>query len=96
MSVQLLAVLREALSNVVRHAGASHVTVAVEVTDHELAALVIDDGVGPGPGDRPGGRGVASLHHRAENLGGTLDLKAGADGTGTIMRWQVPLRPHNS
>jgi signal transduction histidine kinase len=91
IGVQLLAVLREALSNVVRHAGASRVTVALEVTGIDLVATVTDNGVGAGPGERPGGKGLASLHHRAEALGGTLGLETGADGTGTTVRWQVPL-----
>ena len=91
VGVQLRAVLREALSNVVRHAGASRVTVAVEATDIDLVATVIDDGVGAGPGERPGGKGLASLHHRAEALGGTFELGAGPEGTGTTVRWQVPL-----
>jgi len=88
---QLLAVLREALSNVVRHAGASRTSVAVEVTDTDLVVTVIDDGVGAGSGGRIGGQGLASLHHRAEALGGGFDVGAGADGTGTTVRWQVPL-----
>ncbi|MGI8776730.1 MAG: GAF domain-containing protein [Acidimicrobiales bacterium] len=88
---QLLAVLREALSNVVRHAGASTTSVAVEVTDTDLVVTVIDDGVGAGAGERLGGQGLASLHHRAEALGGTLEVGAGTDGTGTTVRWQVPL-----
>jgi len=87
---QLLAVLREALSNVVRHAGASSAAVTVEVTDTDLVATVIDDGVGAGAGERPGGKGLASLHHRAEALGGTLEVETGADGTGTTVRWRVP------
>jgi signal transduction histidine kinase len=88
---QLLAVLREALSNVVRHAGASRVTVSVIVDGGDLIASVIDDGVGAGPGERPGGKGLASLRHRAEGLGGTLELRSGDDGQGTTIRWQVPL-----
>jgi signal transduction histidine kinase len=90
VGIQLLAVLREALSNVVHHAGASRVTVAVAVTSTELVLTVTDDGVGAGPAQRPGGKGVANLRHRAETLGGTLELRAGADGTGTTVCWQVP------
>ncbi len=89
--VQMLAVLREALSNVVRHAGASRASVAVKMTDTDLVVTVIDDGVGAGAGERLGGQGLASLHHRAEALGGILEVGAGADGTGTTVRWQVPL-----
>jgi signal transduction histidine kinase len=92
VGVQLLAVLREALSNVVRHAGASQVTVAVEVTATDLVASVIDNGVGAGDGERPGGRGLASLKHRAEALGGTLEIRASAGAAlGTTLRWHVPL-----
>jgi signal transduction histidine kinase len=62
----------------------------VEVTATDLVASVIDDGVGAGEGERPGGRGLASLKHRAEVLGGTLEIQAGA-GLGTTVRWHVPL-----
>jgi len=91
--IQLLAVLREALSNVVRHAGAAAVAVSVNVTGTDLVATVVDDGVGTGSGERPGGQGLASLHHRAKALGGTFEVGAGAHGTGTFVRWQVPLGP---
>jgi signal transduction histidine kinase len=91
IGVQVMAVLREALSNIVRHAGASAVTVALEVTETNLVATVLDDGKGLGDGQRPGGRGLASLRHRAEVLGGTLELRPGASGGGTLVRWQVPL-----
>jgi signal transduction histidine kinase len=39
---------------------------------------------------RPGGTGIASLRHRAEALGGTLELREAAGG-GTTLRWRVPL-----
>jgi len=91
IAVQLLAVLREALSNVVRHAGASNVLVSIVATETDLVATINDDGVGAGAGERPGGKGLASLHHRADALGGTLELAPGDDGTGTSVRWQVPL-----
>jgi len=92
IGIQLLVVLREALSNVVRHAAASRVTVRISVTGTELVAQIIDDGVGVGLGQRPGGKGLASLLHRAVALGGTFDVRAGADGKGTAVCWQVPLR----
>ncbi len=63
-SVQLLAVLREALSNVVRHAGASRTSVAVEVTDTDVLVTVVDDGVGAGAGELLGGQGLARAQRR--------------------------------
>ena len=92
LGVQVLAVLREALSNVVRHAGASSVEVGVEVIGDDLVVDVTDNGVGAKSGERPGGRGIASLRHRADVLGGTLEL-SGEHGGGTTVRWKVPLIP---
>lgn len=93
VGVHLVAVLREALSNVVRHARATRVGLEVEVEGDRLRATVTDNGIGAGPGERPGGKGLASLRHRAAALEGTLDVRAGPDGTGTVVCWEVPLQP---
>lgn len=87
----LLAVLREALSNVVRHASATRVDIAVAVTDADVIAEVRDNGVGLGTRGRPDSRGLANMTSRAESLGGSLTLGAGPEGTGTVLTWQVPL-----
>ena len=60
---QLLAVLRESLSNVIRHAGASSVDVAL-AAGAELVLVVSDDGVGPGPGGHTG-FGLHNMETRA-------------------------------
>jgi signal transduction histidine kinase len=86
-SEQLLAALREALSNVARHAGAGKVEVSVAVNG-DVVLLVIDDGVGL-PAERVES-GLRNLADRAADLGGSLRLEAGADG-GTRVRWCVPL-----
>ena len=73
LAEQVLAALREALSNAARHAGASRVDVTVDVDpDGMLAVQVTDDGTGiPAEGHRSGLRNLAS---RAEELGGELRL----------------------
>ncbi|MCU4182864.1 GAF domain-containing protein [Acidiferrimicrobium sp. IK] len=87
----LLGTLREALTNVVRHAEASRVDVYVAVADDHLRARVVDDGVGAA-GARPGpGRGLAIMAERAEELGGRLELEPGPRGVGTSLLWEVPL-----
>src|SRR5207244_2813986 len=88
---QLLATLREALSNVVRHSGATRVDVTAGVQDSELVAKVVDNGVGVGEGERPGGRGLANMEQRAEAIGGTVSVDAGPDGKGTSVTWRVPI-----
>ncbi len=84
----LLAVLREALSNTVRHARASHVEVTVEVADGRLRLVVTDDGIGPV--DRFDERsGLVNMRTRAESHGGTLSLSP-APVRGTRVDWSVP------
>ncbi|MFI5429674.1 sensor histidine kinase [Aeromicrobium sp. UC242_57] len=84
----LLAVLAEALSNIVRHAGASHVAVAVDVSD-DIALTVRDDGRGIAAG-RPG-NGLRNIRERAVLMGGTSEVVSEAPG-GTLIRWRVPRR----
>jgi signal transduction histidine kinase len=91
IGTQLLSVLREGLSNVVRHAHANRVEIIVAVDGSHVQARIYDDGVGPGTGSRAGGRGLENLSHRAESLGGHMHLSAGPDGRGTELTWQVPL-----
>jgi signal transduction histidine kinase len=87
ISEQLLAVLREALSNVARHAGASRVSVAV-TAGSDLTLVVRDDGSGMKGSTRRSGLG--NLADRAGELGGTLRVEP-ADGGGTELEWRVPL-----
>ncbi len=90
LAEQLLATASEALSNVVRHAGASAVLVDVRASDPVLSLEVHDDGVGL-PRRPATGRGLANMSGRAADLGGRCTLEP-ADGGGTVLRWQVPLR----
>ncbi|XVQ82491.1 sensor histidine kinase [Microbispora siamensis] len=84
----LLAVLREALSNLVRHAKATRADVAVHAGDGRLALVVEDNGVGiPAEGRRSGLRNLAD---RAERLGGALTLTSPESG-GARLEWSVPL-----
>ncbi len=87
-SEHLLAVLRETLSNVGRHAQASRVEVTVDVDDR-LTLTVTDDGIGVPP-DAVAGGGTGNLRERAEGLGGTVDVLP-AEPTGTQVRWSVPV-----
>lgn len=91
MAKAALATVREALSNVARHAQANQVEVTVVVAAQGLTIRVVDDGMGI-PADRdPGGRGLRNMRTRAEQMGGHLQLGAGADGSGTVVEWIVPL-----
>jgi signal transduction histidine kinase len=85
---QVLAALREALSNAARHAAAQSVEVLVLVRDDRLTLGVSDDGKGLGATTRRSG--LANLEARATALGGELVVES-EPGKGTSLRWSVPL-----
>lgn len=93
-ATQLLATLREALSNVVRHARATGAEVEVRLLGDHLLASVTDNGVGIGIGigEGPtGGRGLGNMKRRAEGLGGTVEIGPGPEDRGTKVTWRVPV-----
>ncbi|MEY2476865.1 MAG: hypothetical protein QOG87_2180 [Actinomycetota bacterium] len=87
---QMLTVLREALSNVIRHARARRVEVEVSVHHGELVMRVSDDGVGLGDPVTGTGRGLPNMTKRAEALGGTCAVGTPPVGAGTRVEWRVP------
>lgn len=86
----LLATLREALSNAARHAKAGRVEVELRVQDDEVSLTVSDDGVGPPTQADSGGKGLGNLTQRAAAQGGTFYLQARSGG-GTVLNWAAPL-----
>ncbi len=88
VAVEVLAVLREALSNVARHAQATRVDVAV-MADGALTLRVIDDGRGLPVERRAAGRGMLNMQTRASALGGTMFTRSGSP-SGTFLEWRVP------
>jgi signal transduction histidine kinase len=88
---QLLAVVREALTNIGRHAHASHASLSLSVVDGTCCLRITDDGDGIEPtvaGE--GGFGLVNLRRRAEKLQGSFVTESPADG-GTSLIWRVPL-----
>jgi len=92
VAVDLLATLREALSNVARHAGATGVDVRVAVEGDDVVLCVRDDGIGPPSADAPRGHGLDNMAARASDRGGSFAIRGGDSG-GTLVEWRVPSRP---
>ncbi|MBM9510179.1 GAF domain-containing sensor histidine kinase [Actinacidiphila acididurans] len=86
----VLAVLREALSNAARHARATTVEVAVDVSDGWVRLRVADNGRGVDPAVTRRS-GLANARTRAEELGGTFTMAPGRSGGGTALEWAAPL-----
>jgi signal transduction histidine kinase len=79
-------VVAEAITNTVRHAGATCAEVSIVRRDAALAVEVADDGRG---GATAGGAGLAGLADRVAALGGTFAV-ASPEGEGTIVRAELP------
>jgi signal transduction histidine kinase/ligand-binding sensor domain-containing protein len=94
-------IIKEALTNVLRHAQATNVVVLVTASQGRLRIEVTDDGVGldgkpgnnsPGPG---GGHGLENIQRRASALGGTVRIVSRPQGHGTSIVVDVPVtHPH--
>jgi signal transduction histidine kinase len=90
---QILAAIRESLSNVVRHAEASNVKVEIIVTGEDVTARVSDDGVGI-TSTAPQS-GLSNLRERAAALGGAVRLES-SEPHGTMLELRAPLRAPSS
>jgi two-component system, NarL family, sensor histidine kinase YdfH len=91
----VLRVIGESLSNVARHAQASHASIVARVVERWLEITVCDDGRGFDPASQnlhSDHYGLLGLHERALLVGGTLSLTS-APGAGTTLRFCVPLAP---
>jgi signal transduction histidine kinase len=87
LAADVEAVVREAVSNVARHAGAAHVTLTLDVAD-DVTVEVVDDGAGIDV--RAARSGLRNLEERARDRGGALTVEPLPHG-GTQLRWCAPL-----
>jgi signal transduction histidine kinase len=88
LAADVEAVVREGVSNAVRHARAATVTVTLDVAD-DVVVEVVDDGTGIDPGAPRSG--LRNLEDRARLRGGAVTAVTLPDG-GTRLRWHAPLR----
>jgi signal transduction histidine kinase len=89
LAENIVAVLRESLTNAAKHAQASRVDVLLETADGILALTVTDDGVGIDNGGRRSG--LANILARAQSLGGQCFVERVADTGGTRVHWAIRL-----
>jgi signal transduction histidine kinase len=87
LSLPVFQLVREALTNAHKHAGAGAVEVRVRCDDCTVEVVVVDDGCGGGT--EPPSRALATLRRRVEKLGGTLTLDSPPD-LGTTLRASIP------
>lgn len=91
--VQTTRILREAVSNIIKHSGASHCKVRCAISDGQFGMNIQDNGKGipmelDGKLDR--GHGMSSMKHRAKQMQGQCLVESGP-GYGTVIRLTLPL-----
>jgi signal transduction histidine kinase len=96
----LYRVVQEALTNVVRHAGASHVDLKLACEDGWLICQLADDGTGfdqdqVAASGRENGMGLLGMRERIEQVGGEIQIESGP-GAGTSLRARLPLEGENN
>jgi signal transduction histidine kinase len=93
--LQVVRIVQEALTNVRKHAKASHARVEIRREGSVLVATIADDGVGFSAGARARGEfpqfGLSTMRERAESIGGTLVIDS-VPGRGTTVRFELPIR----
>ena len=85
---EIEAVTREGLTNVAKHAEASHVSLELSAAGGWLSLRIVDDGIGLQDSGRSSG--LDNLRHRAASLGGSARIENGLDG-GTVLTWTIPI-----
>jgi len=87
-SAHLMAIINEALSNIVRHAKASNVKIKVADLEGNLVVVIKDDGIGINPEARAG-YGLSNMRDRARLLNGSLEF-SGKSKRGTLVTLKIP------
>jgi signal transduction histidine kinase len=88
---ELFLAFKEALTNIVRHSGATHVRISLQVERTQLRLTIADDGRGFSVAEHNKGMdGISNMHARIEKLGGWFDLQS-EQGHGTTLHFFVPL-----
>ncbi len=86
----LFSIAHNALTNVIRHAGASEVVIGLDCGGEELRLSVSDDGAGLPEDYEARGHGFRNMRADAGRMGGRLEVKSDGDGGGTIVTCVVP------
>jgi two-component system, NarL family, sensor histidine kinase FusK len=84
-ATNLYRITQEAISNAIRHGGAHRIDISMALLGEQVTLTIRDDGVGMGrEAENQGGLGLGIMKHRAEQLGGTLEVRPGARGTTVV------------
>ena len=95
MLIDVSCVIRECVSNAVRHGRASQVSICASTTNDMLHLVVVDDGVGIEESVVGTGNGTRNIASRAKRWGGNCNIERLVDG-GTKVTWKVPTKENRN
>jgi signal transduction histidine kinase len=91
-TLQLYKIAQEAITNAVKHGKAHSLTVSLGEQEQQLVLQIKNDGVPFPMEQQPSTRmGLRIMSYRANTIGGTLDIRAGANSAGTVVTCRLPL-----
>ncbi len=83
---QLHRITQEALNNALKHAGADHINVSIQIDPTKVRIKVVDDGRGlTVSGEAPGGRGIDGMRQRASSIGARLRVETPQGGGAAVV-----------
>ena len=91
-ALHVIRIVQEALTNILRHAGARRVELLAWADEQAVHLQVIDNGCGMPAASSAMGRGLGNMRSRAAALGGAVAWAAGNTGVGTCLSLKLPLR----
>ena len=94
-ALNILRMMQEILTNILKHARAHSIRVATQLHGDHIAITISDDGVGfDTNAPREVGRGLKNLQRRAADIGAEVDTSSGPNGTRVQIR--LPIEQHNN
>ena len=91
----LFSIAHNALTNVIRHAGASRVVIGLDFDGDQLRLSVSDDGVGLPPDYESRGHGFRNMGADAQRMGGRLEVESNENGGGTTVTCIIPYQTND-
>lgn len=87
--INIYRIFQEALTNIGRHAQATHISIEIKKADNDVSFMIGDDGKGFDPG-RKTGIGVAAMTERVNIMGGEIEIQS-QKGRGTRITFNIPI-----
>ena len=85
----MIIILKESVTNIVKHAAATRVTIEVALDSKRLRLVIADNGAGFHTGGERHGHGLPGMRRRAQQLDGTVEVQS-TPGVGTTITVSVP------